>query len=473
MLTNFEMQSTFKLCTLLKYNIFMGEKSIVRQAQTALKLLANNIWIKGLLTGVLVIIMLIPTAFVSNLVKERQARQKEVENEVSSKWATEQEITFPYLYIPYNSTASYNVKAPLEKKFFIILPQNIRVSGSVSTEERKRSIYNVLLYNSQLNAKGNFTIAVPENIDTSAIDWTNSKICLGISDFKGIEQKIVANVNNVSYEFSAGLPTNEIDSTGLSAHINLTDRNINKEMFFDLPLKVKGSKQLHFVPLAGNSQFTLTSNWNSPSFDGSVLPTERNLIKNGFEANWSFNKANLPFNTSFKNFNFKKDDYSFGVSLLQPTDQYTKTSRCIKYAILFIGLSFSFFFITEIMQKKPFHPVQYILVGLALIIFFTLLLSISEFLLFDIAYLIASVATVSLVTLYVKGHFKSWRIAGLFAGVIGFIYAFIFVLIRLEDTALLVGSIGLFIILSAVMYASRKINWYGIAIPEPAETKTK
>jgi inner membrane protein len=428
---------------------------------------SNKVWIKALITGVLILIMLIPTLFVSNLVEERQQRQEQVKKEVSSKWAGEQSITFPYLFIPYAiSETQPNGKILTVKKSFIILPENLNVSGSVVTQQRQRSIYTVLLYSSKLNAKGNFIIQLPNDVDTSTIDWSNSKLCFGISDFKGIEQKITVKLNNQSYELSAGLPTNTIDTTGLSSSITLNADDIGKTFSFELPLKIKGSDELHFAPLAGNSQFTLTSPWNSPSFDGNTLPAERNLNNNGFEANWNFNKANLPFNTVFKDFNFKKNDYSFGVSLLQPADQYAKTLRCVKYAILFIGLTFSFFFIIEIMQKKPFHPVQYILVGLALIVFYTLLLSISEFLLFDIAYLIASVATVLLITLYAKSHFKSWKIAGAFAGVIGAVYGFIFVLIRLEDTALLVGSIGLFVILAIAMYASRKVNWYGNSLNE-------
>jgi inner membrane protein len=423
---------------------------------------SNKLWVKGLITGALILIMLIPTVFVSNLVEERQERQQEVKTEVSSKWASAQNITFPYLYIPYTvSSLALNGKPVVEKKSFIILPENLNVNGSVTTEQRKRSIYSVLLYNSSLVAKGNFNIQIPEGVDAATINWNDAKICLGISDFKGIQQKITAVVNNANYDLSAGIPTNEIDSTGLSSSIVLNADNINKQLSFELPLKIKGSDQLHFVPLAGNSQFDLKSNWNSPSFDGNNLPNERSLDNSGFEATWNFNKANLPFTTVLKNFNFKKDDYAFGVSLLQPADQYAKTMRCVKYAILFIGLSFSLFFIVEIMQKKPFHPVQYVLVGLALIVFYTLLLSISEFLLFDTAYLIAAFATVSLITLYAKSHFKSWKTAGIFSGVIGSIYAFIFVLIRLEDTALLVGSIGLFVILALAMYASRKINWYG------------
>lgn len=422
----------------------------------------NRLWIKGLITAGLILLMLIPTAFIYNLVEERQARQKEVKDEVSSKWAGEQNITSPYLYIPYNiSVTGTDGKTRPEERSFIILPENLTVNGTVSTEERKRSIYRVLLYNSLLNAKGNFTIQIPGGIDSASINWQGSKICFGISDFKGIQQKITTRFNNINYDLSAGLPTNKLDTNGLSSPVILTADNIGKEISFELPLKIKGTDKLHFSPLAGNSNFTLKSSWSSPSFDGNTLPGERSLNNNGFEANWNFNKANLPFNTSLKDFNFKKDDYSFGVSLIQPADQYAKTMRSVKYAILFIGLTFSLFFIVEVMQKKPFHPLQYVLVGLALVIFFTLLLSISEFLLFDTAYLIASVATVSLITLYAKSHFRSWSIAGVFAAVIGCIYAFIFVLIRLEDTALLVGSIGLFIILALAMYASRKINWYG------------
>ncbi len=428
---------------------------------------SNKIWIKGLITAGLILLMLIPTVFVSNLVEERQQRQQEIKNEVSSKWAGEQNITFAYLWLPYNVLiTAANGKTSVEKRSLTILPENLNVTGSVSTEKRQRSIYTVLLYNSKLTAKGNFNIQIPADIDTSTIDWKNCKICFGISDFKGIQQKITAKINNDSYDLSGGLPTNEIDTTGLSSSIILSTDNIGKPLSFELPLKIKGSDQLHFVPLAGNSQFTLTSNWNSPSFDGNTLPSERNLNAKGFEADWNFNKANLPFNTVLKDFNFKKDDYSFGVSLLQPADQYAKTLRCVKYAILFIGLTFSLFFIVEIMQKKPLHPVQYVLAGLALIVFYTLLLSISEFLLFDVAYLIASSATILLLALYAKSHFKSWKIGGVFAGVIGSIYGFIFVLISLEDTALLVGSIGLFIILALAMYASRKINWYDNVLAE-------
>ncbi len=247
----------------------------------------------------------------------------------------------------------------------------------------------------------------------------------------------------------------------MSAPVSLALADEGKKLSFNINLKIKGSEQLHFIPLSGDSRFTLQSTWANPSFDGNNLPSVRKVTDTGFAATWNFNKANLPFGTVLQDFKFDLDTLAFGVTLIQPADGYAKTNRCIKYAILFIGLTFSLFFIVELLQKKPVHPVQYILVGLALTIFYTLLLSISEFILFDLSYLIAAVATIMLISTYAYGHFHSSKTAGIFGGMLTLLYSFTFVLIRLEDTALLIGSIGLFIILALAMYASRRINWYG------------
>lgn len=424
---------------------------------------ANKILFKGIITGVLILAMLIPTVFVSNLVTEREQRQQEVVKEVSSKWASAQTISAPYLYIPYTTTINKDGKIEVRTKQLFILPDQLEVSGTITPEVRPRSIYKVLLYRSDLQAGGHFIIHLPGDVDPASLQLNDAKICFGISDFKGIEEKVAVGFNNSMYELSPGLPSREIDSNGLSAPVAITLADLDKNLSFSMAIKVKGSEQLHFLPLAGNSRFTLQSNWSAPSFDGNTLPTERKINDSGFAATWSFNKANLPFPTAFGEFSINKAAYDFGVTMVQPADQYAKTSRSVKYAVLFIGLTFSLFFIVELMQKKPVHPVQYVLVGIALVIFYTLLLSISEFVLFDQAYLISAAATVLLIALYAQGHFKSWATAALFAAVLSGLYGFIFILIRLEDTALLVGSIGLFFVLALIMYASRKINWYGHA----------
>lgn len=423
---------------------------------------SNRIVIKAAVTGVLILVMLIPTIFISNLVKERKDRQSEVVSEVSNRWAKAQVLTGPYLYLPYKTKTINKDKTVIQHlRYLFILPDSLDVNGQVAHELRLRSIYKVLLYRASLQNSGDFNFKLPNDIDSSLIQWQDARICYGLSDFKGIEEKLAIQYNGKDYELSPGLPSNDIDETGLSAPIAISAADEGKKIPFHINLKIKGSEQLHFVPLAGDSRFTLQSDWGSPSFDGSDLPSVRSVSDSGFTATWNFNKANLPFGTILKDFKYDQNSVAFGVTLIQPADGYAKTDRCIKYAILFIGLTFSLFFIIELMQKKPVHPVQYILVGLALIVFYTLLLSISEFIAFDFSYLIASLATILLISIYAYGHFKSGKTAAIFGGFLTLLYGFTFVLIRLEDTALLLGSIGLFIILALAMYASRKINWYG------------
>jgi inner membrane protein len=402
-------------------------------------------------------------------VSEREKRQKEVVAEVSNKWATSQTITGPYIVIPYNETTVDDKKnAVVIRKSVVILPETLDVQGNLLPEKRKRSIYTVLLYRCNLNADGLFKPVIPLDINIENLLLNEAKLCIGINDIKGIEEKVSINFNGKAYELTPGLPAGAINSTGLSCNAYITREGLNNESSFAFNLKIKGSEQLYFVPLAGNSSFALQSLWPNPSFEGNTLPTERTVSEKGFTAKWNFNKANLPFNTVIKEFNIKEESFAFGVSMVQPADQYAKTMRSVKYAILIIGLTFSLFFIIELMQKKPVHPVQYMLVGLALVIFYSLLLAFSEFIMFNNAYLIAAMATVSLISLYTKSHFASWKVAGVFALVLGLLYGFIFVLIQLEDTALLVGSIGLFAVLAIVMYASRNINWYNPSLGNPS-----
>ena len=423
---------------------------------------SNRILIKGVITGTLILVLLIPAYFITNLVTERQQRQKEVVKEVSSKWATEQIVSGPYLVLPYiNSYSNDTGKLISVKTNLIVFAENLLVNGELIPEKRQRSIYKVLLYKSKLDVSGSFKPQWPADINTANIDFASAKLCFGLSDFKGLEEEIKINFNNQGYAFTPGLPVNNISETGLSVPVALQVETIGKELMFNLSLKLRGSERLHFLPLAANSKFEIKSVWPNPSFDGNVLPNDRQVTDKGFTASWKFNRANLPFNMIVKSEKFNGKDLSFGVSMVQPADQYEKTMRSVKYAVLFIGLTFALFFIIELLQKKPFHPVQYVLVGLALIIFYTLLLSVSEFILFDAAYFVAGLATISLISLYAKSHFEKWSIAGVFAAALSCLYGFIFVLIRLEDTALLLGSIGLFIVLAIVMYLSRRIKWYG------------
>jgi inner membrane protein len=434
---------------------------------------SNRILVKGFITGGLILLMLIPTLFIQNLISERQQRQKEVVKEVSSKWASAQNLSGPFLTVPYTRfVQGENGKIIPEKTNVILLPQNLKVQSEMTPEKRTRSIYNVLLYKSNTDVAGVFNIKIPKDIDTGNLDFANAKLCIALSDFMGIEEEVNVNFNGEALLLNPGLPANDFGDAGLSVPIKFSPEDLQKNIPFQFNIKLKGSEQLHFMPLSATARFKIKSTWPSPSFDGNLLPASRSVSDKGFEAEWNFNQANLPFGTVIEanKIKDKGTQLAFGVSLVQPASQYDKTSRSVKYALLFIGLTFAFFFIIELMQRKPFHPVQYVLVGLALVIFYTLLLSISEYILFDYAYLMAALATILLITFYAKGHFRSWKTAGIFFGLLSGLYGFIFVLISLEDTALIVGSVGLFIILAIAMYASRKINWYGNSAVVVAES---
>lgn len=428
----------------------------------------NRVFFKGIVIGILMLIMLIPTAFVNSLVSERKMRQQEIVSEVSGKWSGAQTVSGPYISVPYDYTSMLaDGKTETTSRNFIILPETLDVNGTIKHTILKRSIYNVLLYNASLKFTGGFIIKLPAGVDAKDVRWNDAQLCFNLSDFRGIEEKIIINFNGKEHELSPGLPTEYFGRKGLSAPVQISPNDLSANIPFGTRMKIKGSEVINFLPLAGNSNYNLSSSWPSPSFTGSVVPADRHITDTGFAATWKFNKANLPFNTVIVDDGKQADlDFDFGISLLQPTDQYAKTERCAKYAILFIGLTFGLFFIVEITRKKPVHPIQYILIGLALAIFYTLLLSISEFIHFDIAYLISAVAVVTMISLYSKQLFRNMRSVTLTATILTLLYSFIFVLIRLEDTALLVGSIGLFIVLGIVMYSSRKIDWYNTGTTE-------
>lgn len=464
--TEISYSQIFKYLFFIKLNnkpIFMDHETMPpTQPQQPVTNNANKILMKGLVTGGLILLMLIPTLFIDNLINERENRQKEVVKEVSGKWATAQTLSAPFITVPYTEIFSNSEGKLMQTKTqLIVLADRLSVTGKVMPEERPRSIYKVLLYRTALNFTGNFNPKWPVGIDIAKIDFAGAKLCFSLSDFKGIEEEVMIDFNGQKLLLDPEMPVNDLGDVGLSVPIIISAETMNTGLKFNMDLKLKGSEQLHFIPMSVNSKFSISSTWPNPSFDGNSLPAQRTVSDSGFKAQWSFNRANLAFGTVVKSGALKIGTTAFGVSLVQPADQYNKTTRSVKYAILLIGLTFALFFIIELMQKNPLHPVQYVLVGLALVIFYTLLLSISEYILFDYAYLTAAAATVILITLYAKSHFKTWKSAAVFGSLLGALYGFIFILIRLEDTALLVGSIGLFIILALVMYGSRKINWYG------------
>jgi inner membrane protein len=347
-----------------------------------------------------------------------------------------------------------------------MLPENLNISGSIAPEKRYRGIFEVIVYNSDISLDGDFSTLNIKDFDIEAKDLhlNNAFLSIGISDLRGIEEQIDLKWGENTKVFNPGTITTNIISSGINAPLNISV-NSNGDILsepFAFNVKLKGSEYLRFVPVGKITDVELKSDWSTPSFDGAFLPDHRTVSDSGFVANWNVLHLNRNYPQAWLNSEHRVQESAFGVDLLLPVDNYKKSERSIKYAILFIGLTFLVFFFIEIINKKRVHPIQYILVGLALCLFYTLLLSISEHSSFNFAYLASSVLTIGLISAYTKTVLKSTSLTGLMSGILTILYLFIYVIIQLEDYALLMGSIGLFIILALVMYFSRKIDWYQI-----------
>jgi inner membrane protein len=422
----------------------------------------NRILIKGFLIAFLILLMLIPAVFIAHLVQERKARQEQVVEEVSSKWASSQTISGPVLMVPY--TYSYkgtDGKDLTSRKILHLLPEHLRISGSVSPEVRKRSLYQVMLYRTALQLEGDFAPARLSalGIDPQTVSWGEARLLMGVTDARGLEDEVHLQWPGGIKKLEAGMPENGALNDGLSVPVGFDPAS---GAAFSLSLKLRGSSSLSFTPVGNTTEVSIQSTWKHPSFDGKYLPdTSADISTNGFTAHWKILASSRTFPQAWTDNKVDIPSSAFGVKLIQPADGYAKTERSVKYAILFIALTFIIFFFLEILQKHQIHPLQYLLVGFALSIFYTLLLSISEYIGFNPAYAIAVSATVTLIGLYVWSVFRSGKTALGFSTALGGLYGYIYILIQLEDYALLFGSVGLFVILAILMYFSRKIDWYG------------
>lgn len=428
----------------------------------------TQLTIKGLLIGLLIILLLIPAHLISNLIKERLKREETVRNEVCSKWATEQTLIGPILVIPYlEQIVNDKNEITAHKRIpFYFLPEMLDISGEIIPFNRHRSIFEIMVYRSEMNFKGNFSTIDLKSLGVPPENFllNEAYIYFYLNDFRGIEKQIKINWDNKDISLGNELTSiNKSAYSGLVAPLpDLTIEDLLRSHPFSMDIKIKGSESLNFVPIGKTSTTHLFSKYPNPSFDGNFLPNEpAKISEDGFKADWEIFHLNRSFPQYWSGNFLDFSDSVYGVKLLTSTDSYTKTERSVKYAILFIALTFALYFFIEIIQNKKVHPIQYVLVGMALCIFYTLLLSISEYINFNWAYLIAASATIILIFFYTKSAFGKWITAFITAIILGGLYSFIFILIQLQDGALLFGSIGLFILLAVIMFYSRKIDWYG------------
>jgi len=314
-----------------------------------------------------------------------------------------------------------------------------------------------MLYSSVIRLNGKFnTIPLQQlKLDPSQVLWNEVYICLELGDSKGLREEIKIAWNDSSVTLNPSLVDNAVMKEGFVAPVMVTP---GKEIQFSSSITLNGSEQLLFTPVGKETTVAVSSTWPDPSFTGGQLPDHR-ISKNGFVANWKSLAHTRNFPQAWRDTRYNLQSSSFGAGLFIPVNGYQKTMRSVKYAILCIVLTFAAFFIIETVNKKSVHPFQYTLIGLALILFYTLLLSISEYTGFNIAYIIASAATVGLIAWFVKGILQSSKLTTILGIILALMYSYIFTILQLQDYSLLLGSIGLFLTLAVVMHFSKKIQW--------------
>jgi inner membrane protein len=446
----------------------------------------QNVWtrtkvlVKALIIGGIVLILQIPTFYVTDLVKEREQRQREAITEVSSKWAGKQNIAGPILVIPYREANTDSTKT---KHFAYFLPEQLNINSKVSPEEKYRGIYKVMLYTSGIHLDGSFNNISLEKlkISTQEAIWNEAFVHLGISDVKGLNDEVRLQWNNQLLDMSVDGSGAQALDEGLNAPLNLTGPDDLKDVRFSADLNVNGSQELLFTPLGKTTLVDMTAKWPHPSFRGDILPMQKNINKDSFEAKWKSvsQKRNFPQQWKDNAFVIRQtfrdgtditattaaingvniSNNAFGADLYVPVSGYQKTLRSVKYSFLCILLTFAAFFLIDTSNKKSVHPFQYGLVGLALVLFYTLLLSFSEYIGFNFSYAIAAVATTGLIAWFVKDILSSSRLTAVLSVVLLLIYTYVFTILRLQDYALLLGSVGLFITLAVIMHFSKKIQW--------------
>ncbi len=440
----FDFQSTFK-------QIIMNINNTKQQPW-----LSSSIIKLGLIT-VMGLLLLIPLSMIKGVIREREATEQEVDLRMMEQWGGPQTITGPIMNIPiyYFSYDTDNKKTTI-KRWLHVMPENLNIESIIEPEIRYRGIYKKVVFQSKIKLSGSFGAFGEISGDVAKIDWENAAVTIGITDNRGITGNTIITWNEKTYEPQGGTITSDISQSGISATIP-----INKELkkhTFSMSLNLRGSKGIYINPIGKNTNALIQSSWSDPSFTGSFLPTTRDINEEGFSATWQMTHLNRNFPQQWLGKNSNVDAHQFGVDLFVPVNHYQKSLRSAKYGLLIITLTILVFVFLELAKKKKIHLLQYILVGLALVLFFSILTALSEHIGFNWAYLVASVCIIVMVSSYSFAFLKDYKQALLIFSLLAIIYGFLFIILNLNDYAFLAGNIGLFIVLAIIMRVSGKIK---------------
>jgi inner membrane protein len=410
----------------------------------------------------LIVLLLIPIFMIQNLIDERAELQQHVQADIAKSSSDEQQIIGPFIHVEYIETKIIDGNTTEKLMNFLLLPESLNANSELMTFEKYRGIYKALLYRSKNKLEGTFDTTSLQQLADKNIQQVN--LVMAIADIRGIGQGTQINVNRRTYKL---LPGTQIPQLPEGIRIELDYENIMQTptLPYTVDLNLQGMRKLAIAPVGKETSLAIHADWPHPSFVGDYLPSESNISPQGFSASWQTNYFATNLQELFNHCLLRNEctqfkQRSMGVNLVDGVNHYLKNYRASNYALLVISLVFASFFLLEVLRDEPIHPVQYGFVGLALAVFYLLLISLSEHLGFDIAYLLSAFSSAFLLSIYVAGMLKNTKHGGFFLLGVLFLYSLLYGLLSAEDYALLMGSLLVFVVLSLIMMLTRSVNWY-------------
>ena len=436
---------------------------------------------------VLTVLICIPLGIVSHTITERAQFREQAVASIAADSVREQTITGPILVIRYTDdydevvktvdgdTTKSEIMARSVERSHLVFPNELGIDTSIKTDRRYRGIHQVLVYGGKHFIAGDFVLPSMNELPRASLKSTlrlgQASIALGIGDVRGIRNipKIDWAGNVVEFEQGTGLTSL---AGGLHANLPLMALAAPARVKFSFVLGLDGIERQHFVPVGKSNKISVKSDWPHPQFSGDFLPSpsERTINDSGFSATWNISSLSTMAQKQLRAAEesvtapagARAANDMFSVGFIEPVNVYSLAERATKYGLLFVVLTFAAFFVFEILKRLPIHPVQYLLVGLALVLFFLLLVSLSEHIAFAWAYLFASVGCIVLIGFYLSFVLHNWYRGMGFGAALTLLYGALYGLLMSENNALVLGSILLFTVLAAVMVATRKVDWYQI-----------
>lgn len=437
------------------------------------------LFFKTLMIGLLALLLLIPLGMIESKISERQMLQNQVQQDIARSASGPQTIAGPYLVISYKlrERQTYKDEKGIERIRIcecgpyeaVISPHTLKIDGNAEVETRNRGIYQARLFNLHSTFTGDFI--VPDGYGSGKpledIIPVSASFVLNVSDSRGIRNAPQLTMNGKQHEFKAG-SIKPLNGNGVHVPLDGLAPDQTHTLHFDFPFDLQGMSTLAVSPTGDQTEMSLKSPWPHPSFGGSFLPRTRSVDEKGFSAQWLV--TNLARNSAPQAEGTQPAvAENFSVDFIDPVNVYLLSERAVKYGVMFVVLVFTSFFMFEVLRGLRIHPMQYLLVGLAMAMFFLLIISLSEHMSFLISYMTSGLACVTLIGIYLAGVLKHRKPAFAFSASIALLYAVLYGVLQSEDNALLMGTLVMFSALAAVMVLTRRMDWYRLNESTPAQ----